>query len=56
MHIAMLLDNFKFVPPQVRPLTHAAISATFNVAVSAVTLGFFDTWCERAIHLIPFGQ
>ena len=41
---------FKFVPPQVRPLTHAMISATFNVAVSAVTLGYFDEWCERAAH------
>jgi hypothetical protein len=39
---------FKFVPPSVRPLTHAAISATFNVAVSAVTLGYFDKWCESA--------
>ena len=39
---------FQFVPPEVRPLTHAAISATFNVAVSAVTLGYFDTWCQRA--------
>jgi len=28
---------FKFVPPHVRPLTHATISATFNVAVSAIT-------------------
>jgi hypothetical protein len=43
---------FKFVPPQVRPLTHAMISATFNVAVSAVTLGYFDEWCERATHLL----
>jgi len=43
---------FKFVPPQVRPLTHAMISATFNVAVSAVTLGYFDEWCERAGHLL----
>lgn len=43
---------FKFVPPQVRPLTHAMISATFNVAVSAVTLGFFDEWCERAAHVL----
>jgi len=34
---------FKFVPPQVRPLTHATISATFNVAVSAITLGYFDS-------------
>ena len=42
---------FKFVPPQVRPLTHATVSATFNVAVSAVTLGYFDTWCDRAVHL-----
>ena len=43
---------FKFVPPQVRPLTHATISATFNVAVSAVTLGYFDEWCERASHVL----
>ena len=39
---------FKFVPPRVRPLTHAMVSATFNVAVSAVTLGYFDSWCARA--------
>ena len=38
---------FKFVPPRVRPLTHAMVSATFNVAVSAVTLGYFDTWVAR---------
>ena len=43
---------FKFVPPRVRPLTHAMVSATFNVAVSAVTLGYFDAWCERAMHAI----
>jgi len=43
---------FKFVSPQIRPLTHAAISATFNVAVSAVTLGYFNTWCEQASHLL----
>jgi len=43
---------FKFVPPSVRPLTHAAISATFNVAVSAVTLGYFNKWCENGMHLI----
>jgi len=43
---------FKFVPPRVRPLTHAMISAIFNVAVSAVTLGYFDTWCERAAALV----
>jgi len=43
---------FKFVPPQVRPLTHATISATFNVAVSAITLGYFDSWCERVISTI----
>jgi len=42
---------FKFVPPAVRPLTHAAISATFNVAVSAVTLGYFDRWCENAVRI-----
>lgn len=45
---------FKYVPPAVRPLTHAAISATFNVAVSAVTLGFFDRWCAEALHLLPW--
>jgi len=38
---------FKFVPPRVRPLTHAMVSATFNVAVSAVTLGYWDIWCDR---------
>ena len=42
---------FRFVPPGVRPLTHAAVSATFNVAVSAVTLGCFDAWCERATSI-----
>ena len=42
---------FAFVPPQVRPLTHAAISASFNVAVSAVTLGYFNEWCERAMGM-----
>ena len=40
---------FKFIPPSIRPLTHAAVSATFNIAVSAVTLGYFDTWYERFI-------
>lgn len=42
---------FKFVPESVRPLTHASISATFNVAVSAVTLGYFDKWCQAAMDL-----
>ena len=42
---------FKLVPPQVRPLTHAMVSATFNIAVSAVTLGYWATWCDRAAHL-----
>mmetsp|Transcript_15606 Transcript_15606/g.20342 ORF Transcript_15606/g.20342 Transcript_15606/m.20342 type:complete len:269 (+) Transcript_15606:70-876(+) len=42
---------FKFIPPTVRPLTHALMSATFNVAVSAVTLGYFDQWCASARHL-----
>jgi hypothetical protein len=42
---------FKFVPPKVRPLTHATISATFNVAVSAITLGCFNTWCDRALSV-----
>lgn len=42
---------FRYVPPRVRPLTHACVSATFNVAVSAVTLGYFDAWCERATHV-----
>ena len=43
---------FQFVPPSIRPLTHATISATFNVAVSAVTLGYFDTWVERASAMV----
>ena len=43
---------FKLVPPSVRPLTHAMVSATFNVAVSAVTLGYFDAWCERAMSVL----
>jgi hypothetical protein len=42
---------FKFIPPQVRPLTHAAVSAIFNIAISAVTLGYFNIWCERATAL-----
>mmetsp|Transcript_2343 Transcript_2343/g.3486 ORF Transcript_2343/g.3486 Transcript_2343/m.3486 type:complete len:305 (-) Transcript_2343:190-1104(-) len=42
---------FKFVPPSVRPLTHAAVSATFNVAVSAVTLGYFDKWVANAMGI-----
>lgn len=56
LEIAMFIPYntlaFKYVPPSVRPLTHAAISATFNVAVSAVTLGYFDKWCENAMHLL----
>eukprot|EP00550_Attheya_septentrionalis_P000367 CAMPEP_0198291140 /NCGR_PEP_ID=MMETSP1449-20131203/8771_1 /TAXON_ID=420275 /ORGANISM="Attheya septentrionalis, Strain CCMP2084" /LENGTH=248 /DNA_ID=CAMNT_0043989745 /DNA_START=243 /DNA_END=989 /DNA_ORIENTATION=+ len=40
---------FTFVPPSIRPLTHATISATFNIAVSAVTLGCFGTWCDNAM-------
>ena len=43
---------FSFVPPQIRPLTHAMVSATFNVAVSAVTLGYFDAWVDHATHLV----
>lgn len=42
---------FKFVPPSIRPLTHASISATFNIAVSAITLGYFNLWCERATSI-----
>ncbi len=42
---------FNYVPPSVRPLTHAAVSATFNVAVSAVTLGYFDKWVYNAMHM-----
>jgi len=38
---------FQFIPPNIRPLTHAAVSATFNVAVSAVTLGYMDAWVDR---------
>ena len=40
---------FNFVSPRVRPLTHALVSATFNVAVSAVTLGYFDAWVAKAL-------
>jgi hypothetical protein len=43
---------FKFISPSIRPLTHAAVSATFNVAVSAVTLGYFDIWCQRAMSML----
>lgn len=43
---------FKFIPPSIRPLTHALISATFNVAVSAVTLGYFDKWVNNAMHVL----
>lgn len=43
---------FKFIPPSIRPLTHATISATFNIAVSAVTLGYFDVWCQRALNVV----
>ena len=39
---------FSFVPPRVRPLTHAMVSATFNVAVSAVTLGYWDAQVRGA--------
>ena len=42
---------FSFVPPRVRPLTHAMVSATFNVAVSAVTLGYWDAWVRGAAQL-----
>eukprot|EP00978_Attheya_sp_CCMP212_P006754 scaffold15648_cov53-Attheya_sp.AAC.1 len=42
---------FTFVPPSIRPLTHATISATFNIAVSAVTLGCFGTWCDNAMSV-----
>ena len=43
---------FSFVPPRVRPLTHAMVSATFNVAVSAVTLGYWDAWMRGAAHVV----
>ena len=56
LEIAMFIPYntlaFSFVPPQVRPLTHAMISASFNVAVSAVTLGYYDIWCSRAMETI----
>lgn len=56
LEIAMFIPYntvaFKYVPPRVRPLTHAIISATFNVAVSAVTLGYFDAWCERVVQAV----
>ena len=31
----------------VSSLSLSQVSATFNVAVSAVTLGYWDIWCER---------
>jgi len=40
---------YNFVPPQLRPLTQAGMAGTFNVIVSAVTLGFFDIWCDRTV-------
>jgi hypothetical protein len=46
---------FKYISPSIRPLTHASVSATFNIAVSAVTLGYFDTWCERAMTVVKAG-
>ena len=39
---------FSFVPPRVRPLTHAMVSATVNLAVSAGTLGYWDAWVRGA--------
>jgi hypothetical protein len=38
---------FKFIPPSVRPLTHAIVGAMFNIGVSAVTLGYYDTWSRN---------
>jgi len=52
MFLPYHLLAFNLVPPQLRPLTQAAMAGTFNVMVSAVTLGFFDTWINHAQHLI----
>mmetsp|Transcript_38266 Transcript_38266/g.38647 ORF Transcript_38266/g.38647 Transcript_38266/m.38647 type:complete len:334 (-) Transcript_38266:154-1155(-) len=41
---------FNFVPPQVRPLTQAGIAGVFNIIVSAVTLGYFNIWVDRALN------
>ena len=43
--------DFKLVPPQIRPLIHVLISATFNVEVSDVTSEYFNVWCDRALNL-----
>lgn len=40
---------FNFVSPQLRPLTQAGMAGTFNIIVSAVTLGYFDIWCDRTV-------
>lgn len=52
MFLPYHLLAFNLIPPQLRPLTQAGMSATFNVMVSAVTLGFFDTWINHAQHLV----
>lgn len=51
MFLPYHLLAFNLVPPQMRPLTQAAMAGTFNIIVSAVTLGFFDTWIAHAQHL-----
>ena len=43
---------FKYVPPRIRPLTATLLSATFTIAVSAITLGYFDDLCSRATSLL----
>ena len=43
---------FKYVPPRIRPLTATLLSATFTIAVSAITLGYFDDVCSRANNVL----
>jgi hypothetical protein len=52
MFVPYNIIAFKFISPTVRPLTHALMTATFNVAVSAVTLGYFDMWIHNFQELI----
>jgi len=52
MFLPYHLLAFNLVPPQIRPLTQAAMAGSFNVVVSAVTLGIFDIWVGEAIQAV----
>lgn len=56
MFVPYNLIAFRAIPVRVRPLTHAMVSATFGVAVSAITLGYFDAWCEGAATFFGWGH